>query len=232
MLKHLIIGMLCIAALYMFIPSLITRFIGLRVIRKGTLKKQVALTFDDGPHPYYTPKLLDILQQYQVKATFFVLGSQAEQYPELIRRIDQDGHQIGIHNYCHTSNWLMLPSTIRREHLDRSADIIESITGIRPCYYRPPWGLINLFDFLRYKEYRIALWSLMGGDWSSRYCQTQLKSKLLDGITDGSVVLLHDSGETMGADRHAPYYMLQALDEVLCQLQPKNLHFIRLDQMS
>lgn len=161
-----------------------------------------------------------------------MLGSRAEQYPDLIRRMDREGHQIGIHNYCHTSNWLMLPSTVRREHLDRSADIIESIVGIRPNHYRPPWGLINLFDFFRHKQYRIVLWSLKAGDWNIRACQTRMQAILLGGITDGSVVLLHDSGETAGADRHAPYFMLQALEEVLNQLQARNLQFVRLDEMS
>ncbi|MGM1048801.1 MAG: polysaccharide deacetylase family protein [Bacillota bacterium] len=232
MLIYLVGGILCITTFYMFIPSLITRITGIGVFRKGTVKKQVAFTFDDGPHPQYTPKLLDLLKLHQVKATFFVLGSKAEQYPELIRRIDREGHQIGIHNYCHTSNWLMLPSTIRRVHLDRSADIIESIVGTRPNYYRPPWGLINIFDFFRRKQYRIALWSVMGGDWRSRFCQTRLQSTLLGGITDGSVVLLHDSGDTVGADQHAPYFMLKALEEVLNQLQTRNLQFVRLDEMS
>ncbi|MEK4351899.1 polysaccharide deacetylase family protein [Paenibacillus sp. FSL R5-0475] len=231
-LTYLIGGILCTATLYMFIPSLITRVSGFGVFRKGTVKKQVAFTFDDGPHPKYTPILLDLLKLHQVKATFFVLGSRAEQYPDLIRRMDREGHQIGIHNYCHTSNWLMLPRTIRREHLDRSADIIESIVGTRPNHYRPPWGLINLFDFFRYKQYRIVLWSLKAGDWNTRVCQTRMQATLLSGITDGSVVLLHDSGETVGADRHAPYFMLQSLEEVLNQLQTRNLQFVRLDEMS
>ncbi|MNJ53979.1 Peptidoglycan-N-acetylmuramic acid deacetylase PdaC [compost metagenome] len=232
MFVYLIGGMVWIAIFYMFLPSLITRLLGLGVFRKGKVKNQVAFTFDDGPHPQYTPKLLDLLEQYQAKASFFVLGSQAEKYPELIRRMHREGHQIGIHNYSHTSNWMMLPGTIRREHLDRSANVIESIIGTRPSYYRPPWGLINLFDFFRYKQYRIALWSIMGGDWSRRVSRTRLKSTLLSRITDGSVVLLHDSGETAGAHPEAPYIMLQALEEVLSQLQTKNMEFVRLDEMA
>lgn len=232
MFNYLIGGILCISAFYMFIPSLISRMTGWGVFRKGKGKGEVAFTFDDGPHPEYTPKLLDLLKRHQVKATFFVLGSQAERYPELVRRIDREGHQIGIHNYCHTSNWLMLPKTIRSEHLDRSADIIEGIVGTRPDHYRPPWGLMNMFDYFRYKEYRIALWSITAGDWSSRVCQTRLQSKLLDQITGGSVVLLHDSGETVGADSQAPHFMLEALDEVLPQLKTRHLRFVRLDEMA
>lgn len=95
-----------------------------------------------------------------------------------------------------------------------------------------PVGLMNMFDYFRYKEYRIALWSITAGDWSSRVCQTRLQSKLLDQITGGSVVLLHDSGETVGADSQAPHFMLEALDEVLPQLKTRHLRFVRLDEMA
>lgn len=232
MLIYLAIGMVTIFFLYMLAPSLITRLTGYGVLRQGTTPQQVAFTFDDGPHPEYTPRLLDLLKLHQVKATFFVLGAQAEQYPELIRRMDREGHQIGIHNYVHTSNWLMLPGTIRHGHLERTADIVESIIGSRPNHYRPPWGLINVFDFLRLRQYRIVLWSIMGHDWSRERCQTSLRSTLLDRMKDGSIILLHDSGDTLGADGNAPHYMLQALEEVLLQLKTRNLRCVRLDEMA
>ncbi|MFB5760909.1 polysaccharide deacetylase family protein [Paenibacillus medicaginis] len=230
--KYLLIGLIGFISLYMLIPSFLPRIIRLGAFRKGTTKNQVAFTFDDGPHPQYTPELLDLLQEYQVKATFFVLGSQAELHPDLIRRIHGEGHQIGIHNYDHVSNWLMLPWTVRRDHMERTADIIESIIGKRPDHYRPPWGLMNAFDFFHPKSYRIVLWSLKAGDWRSRSCHKKLKATLLNGITDGSVILLHDSGDSPGADRHAPYFMLRALEEVLHQLQGRNLQFVRLDEMA
>ncbi|MGG1941661.1 polysaccharide deacetylase family protein [Paenibacillus polymyxa] len=230
--KYLLIGLIGFISLYMLIPSFLPRIIRFGAFRKGTTKNQVAFTFDDGPHPRYTPKLLDLLQDYQVKATFFVLGSQAELHPDLIRRMDREGHQIGIHNYNHISNWLMLPWTVRRDHMKRTADIIESIIGKRPDHYRPPWGLMNAFDFFHSKSYRIVLWSLKAGDWRSRSCHKKLKATLLNGITDGSVILLHDSGDSPGADRHAPYFMLRALEEVLHQLKGRNLQFVRLDEMA
>ncbi|MBM6994723.1 polysaccharide deacetylase family protein [Paenibacillus sp. DXFW5] len=228
---YLLMGLIGFMGLYMIIPSLLPRIMRIGVFRKGKTKNQVAFTFDDGPHPRYTPELLDLLQEYQVKATFFVLGSQAELYPDLIRRMHREGHQIGIHNYVHTSNWLMLPGTVRRDHIERTADIIESIIGKRPNHYRPPWGLMNLFDFF-HPSYRIVLWSLKAWDWRSKSCRKQLRATLLNGITDGSVILLHDSGDTPGADRHAPYFMLRALKEVLHQLQGRNLQFVRLDEMA
>lgn len=152
---------------YGMIPWMCTAVLGFGVFRMSPSCHEVAFTFDDGPDPRFIPKLLDLLKKYNVRATFFVLGSKAEKNPELIRRMNQEGHLIGLHNYVHRTNWFMTPWTIRRE-LDRSASIIEQITGVRPIYYRPPWGLLNLFDFLLQKEFRIVLWSLMVGDWRSK----------------------------------------------------------------
>ena len=132
--------------MYGMIPWIFTSVLGFGVFRKNPSSNKVAFTFDDGPESRFTPKLLDLLKKYNIRATFFVLGSKAEKNPGLIRRMNQEGHLIGLHNYMHLANWFMTPWTIRRE-LVRSASIIEQITGVRPIYYRPPWGLLNLFDF-------------------------------------------------------------------------------------
>lgn len=217
---------------YMLVPWILTRIFGIGVIRRGSAAKQAALTFDDGPDPKYTPKLLNLLNKYQIKATFFVLGRKAEQHPELIRRMYKEGHQIGIHNYTHSSNWLLTPWNVRHRQVRRTSDIIESITGVRPSYYRPPWGIINLFDFLLRKQYKIVLWSSMGRDWSSSVGKNKLKSILINQTKDGSIVLLHDSGETIGADRDAPAYMLPALEEAIIELKKRDMQFIRVDEMA
>ncbi|MNC55950.1 hypothetical protein D3C75_1055160 [compost metagenome] len=91
---------------------------------------------------------------------------------------------------------------------------------------------MNVFDFFHPKPYRIVLWSLKTGDWRSRSSRNKLKSTLLNRITDGSVILLHDSGDTLGADRDAPHFMLRALEETLPQLQRRNLQFVRIDEMA
>lgn len=229
--KRIFIGIFLITSLYMFLPWILTRLMGMGVFSKGKVKGQLALTFDDGPHPEHTPKLLDMLLKHSVKATFFVLGSKAEQYPELILRMHREGHQIGIHNYNHRSNWLLLPWNVRRRQVDKSADIIQGITGTRPTYYRPPWGVLNLTDLFLCRDYTIILWSLMTSDWRSSIGRTRLQSELTNGMTDGSVVLLHDSGDTFGADRDAPLYMLQALDGALAEHRHKDLRFVRIDEM-
>jgi peptidoglycan-N-acetylglucosamine deacetylase len=218
-------------AVYTLVPWIVTRLLGIGVFRKGAAPGKIALTFDDGPNPLYTPQLLDMLKRHHAQATFFVVGEKAEQYPDLIRRIHEEGHQIGLHNYRHKSNWLMTPWTVRSQ-LKRSAEAVEAITGERPVYYRPPWGIFNVCDLLLRKQYTFVLWSLMAGDWRSRVGRTQLKSTLLSRIEEGSVVLLHDCGETWGADRDAPGYMLLALEDVLQELDTRGISSIRIDELS
>ncbi|MCR8643355.1 polysaccharide deacetylase family protein [Paenibacillus sp. N1-5-1-14] len=220
--------------LYMLIPFVITRICGLVVIRRGKAARQVAFTFDDGPNPTYTPRLLDLLHVHGVKATFFVLGKEAEKYPDVIRRMHQEGHQIGIHNYTHTSNWIMTPGEIKRGQIDITADILERITGERPTFYRPPWGLLNLGDLFNYhlrSTYRIVLWSVIVGDWKRSTTAERLRSKLLGRIKPGAIVVLHDSGKTLGADADAPLQMIAGLDAVLMEVHQQGYSCVRVDEM-
>ncbi len=229
---NLAVVFMFVLALYTVLPWIMTRVFGIGVMREGKGSKEVAFTFDDGPDPVYTPLLLDLLRKRGIKGTFFILGAKAQEYPELILRMHREGHLIGIHNYNHMSNWLMLPWTVQRRQVERSADIVESITGVRPVYYRPPWGIINLFDYFLRKRYTIVLWSVMVQDWRSRIGTDRMKTVLLDRIRDGSIVLLHDSGDTFGADRDAPGYMLRALEEVIDELEERGYRYLRVDELT
>jgi peptidoglycan/xylan/chitin deacetylase (PgdA/CDA1 family) len=215
---------------YTVLPYLLTSLFDFGVFRKGSQSSCIALTFDDGPDRRYTPQLLDLLKKHQVKATFFVVGKKAADNPDLIQRMNQEGHLIGLHNYVHRSNWTMSPWRIKRE-LDQSADIVERITGTRPAYYRPPWGLLALFDFFLLKEYRIILWSLMTGDWRSKGGSAKVKNGILNKVKKGDVILLHDSGETWGANFDAPAYTIEALQDVLGELSRLGFSFVRIDKM-
>jgi peptidoglycan-N-acetylglucosamine deacetylase len=142
----------------------------------------------------------------------------------------KEGHLIGIHNYIHRSNWVMAPRTVRKE-LDHCAQIIEGITGVRPLYYRPPWGLLNIFDFLLKGNYKIVLWSLMVGDWRSSGGSQKVKNRLLANIKKGDIILLHDSGDTFGADSNAPLNTIKALKEVLSELVIHGYSCVRIDEL-
>lgn len=228
--QTLLLWLFYISSFYAFIPGMISRIFGYRVFRKGIGRNEFALTFDDGPDPHYTPLLLDLLKRYDAKATFFVVGAHAEQNPDIIKRMHDEGHLIGIHNYVHKTNWLMWPGTVKRQ-IKRTDDIIYGITGERSTYYRPPWGIVNLFDFSKRSQVQIVLWSAMFGDWKVKQGVERLTEKLLDKLNPGEVMLLHDCGTTPGADPKAPENMLIALERMLEEAQSRGLRSIRVDEM-
>lgn len=228
--QTLLLWLFYISSFYAFIPGMISRIFGYRVFRKGIGRTEFALTFDDGPDPRYTPLLLDLLKRYDAKATFFVVGSHAEQNPEIIKRMHDEGHLIGIHNYVHKTNWLMRPATVKQQ-IKRTSDIIFSITGERSTYYRPPWGIVNLFDFSKSRQVQVVLWSAMFGDWKEKLGAERLTEKLLAKLGPGEVMLLHDCGTTLGADPKAPEHMLVALERMLEEAKSRGLHSIRVDEM-
>lgn len=228
--QNILLVLFYITSFYAFIPGVITRFFGFRVFRRGKAEHHYALTFDDGPDPTYTPQLLDLLGQYGVKATFFVVGNHAEKHPELVKRINAEGHLIGIHNYNHNkSNWFMHPGTVRKQ-VKRTDHIIESITGSHSSYYRPPWGIMNLFD-IGHSHYKIVLWSSMFGDWRKKVGADELTKRMLKKLNPGEVMLLHDCGMTPGADPEAPGQMLIALERVLKEAEKRGLSSIRIDEL-
>ncbi|MET1174012.1 polysaccharide deacetylase family protein [Paenibacillus amylolyticus] len=229
-LHSILLWLLYLSSFYAFIPSLISRLFGFRVFRRGRSDTQFALTFDDGPDPHYTPRLLDLLRQHQAKATFFVVGEHAASHPELIQRIHEEGHLIGIHNYIHKTNWLMRPRTVR-DQIQRTGQIIHEVTGVKTCYYRPPWGIMNFFDFFSKKERKIVLWSSMFEDWRSRVGAQRLTERMLKELRGGEVMLLHDRGTTLGADARAPEQMLQALEVVLQEAERLGLQSVRVDTL-
>ncbi|MFP4978984.1 polysaccharide deacetylase family protein [Paenibacillus sp. CN-4] len=228
--QTLLLWLFYISTFYAFIPGIVSRLFGFRVFRKGSGKADFALTFDDGPDPKYTPRLLDLLNAYGAKATFFVVGAHAEKNPELIRRMHEEGHLIGIHNYEHKTNWLMRPAAVKRQ-IERTSDIIYRITGERPTYYRPPWGIVNLFDFSKSRQVKIVLWSAMFGDWREKLGADRLTEKMFTRLRPGEVMLLHDCGTTPGADPEAPEQMLMALGRALEEAERRGLRSIRVDEM-
>lgn len=215
---------------YAFLPGFISRTFGFRVFKRGRAREEIALTFDDGPDPVYTPRLLDLLREYGAKATFFVVGVHAERHPELLQRMAEEGHAIGIHNYVHKTNWLMRPGTVKKQ-IARTSGIIEKATGVKPVYYRPPWGIVNLFDFANLGYLQIILWSAMFGDWRKRVGAERLTERMLKKLRPGEVLLLHDCGKTFGADEDAPEQMLKALEVCLRRGREQGFRFVTIGEM-
>ena len=222
-----IIGLFVIG--YAFLPTLIIRRFSLKRVKGRGNSPSLYLTFDDGPDPTYTPQLLDLLKKHSIPCVFFVVGERAKTYPDLIKRMVQEGHSIGIHHYTHTSNWLLSPWMVKKQ-LTKTADTIETITGERPIYYRPPWGHFNLFTMQVSAPLKVVMWDLIPGDWKVSHKET-LRNNLKASVRDGSIIVLHDCGETPGADRHAPKIMLEALEEFILANQdhPNRFEFKKLD---
>lgn len=155
--------------------------------------KKIALTFDDGPHPYYTEQLLDGLQERGVKATFFVLGKHAEQYPELVERMSDEGHLVGNHTYSHIQ-LNQRNSEVFKEELVRTSRLIEELTGQEVQYVRPPYGTWNK-QFEEELNMFPVLWTIDPLDWSSKNVSV-IVDKVTGKAKDNSIILLHDEYKT------------------------------------
>ena len=159
----------------------------------------VSITFDDGPNPHATPRILDVLKQEGVQATFFVLGRHADRWPELVRRMADEGHQIGNHGYHHRKLHRRGPAYVR-DDLTRGIAAIERACGVRPAVFRAPHGFRNpwVTPIARSLGERTIGWSL--GVWdSARPGADEIVRRTLDGMRAGSILLLHD-GDGYDAD--------------------------------
>lgn len=152
-------------------------------------KKFVAITFDDGPNPYTTPQLVEMLAEKNVKATFFMVGINASAYPSTVKKVYEGGHDIGIHSYGHNNFYLMSDEEVI-EDLDNCAQLIDSIVGKKPYLVRPPYGNIKL-DNIQTSDYFFVNWNIDTLDWKQDDAAKIAQDALKD-IKSGSIVLLHD----------------------------------------
>ena len=168
----------------------------------STDKKIAALTFDDGPHPVLTDEILDILAQYGVKATFFVIGKNAQNYKKQLFRAYSEGHEIGNHTYSHltatdTNSKKLL------EELKETDKIISEITGQRPRLFRPPTGYCNAsaVQSAAALGYKVILWTVDTRDWAHTSAP-EIKKNVSEHIGNGSIILFHDyvSGKSSTAE--------------------------------
>jgi peptidoglycan-N-acetylglucosamine deacetylase len=197
-------------------------------IKKGpiihaTNLPHVLLTFDDGPNPIYTPALLDLLKQYNIKATFFLVAKRAEQYPELVQRIQQEGHTIGIHHYTHKHSFFLTPLLLKYE-LKKAKNRLEQLTNSSITLYRPTYGHLNAatIPIARSLNLSIMLWSNHFGDWKAKNGNEQMYEQFLRMDKPGAIYLLHDDGSNFGADHDAPSFMLKQLARYLDEKNMQN----------
>lgn len=184
----------------------------------------IYLTFDDGPDPNYTPRVLDELARVQMHATFFVIGAQAQHHPELVRRIAAEGHAIGNHSFSHRHPWTMSERAARAEVRDGAQAIAEA-SGELPRFFRPPHGRRRacMSDEARRLQESFVAWDLSAIDWGPLGRADRIQRRLST-IREGQIVLMHD-----GKNKHnRPDQTLQVLASVLGDLDRRGLRSTRL----
>lgn len=194
------------------------------LVRKGTIYREdvqdkvVALTFDDGPSPVWTPRILDVLKNSGVKATFFVLGVHVDRYPDVARRLVQEGHDIGNHTYDHHVLITYDPRRLENE-IRLTDEAIRRATGVQTHYFRPPkaWLTTGEKKLIKSLGYEIVLWSLNSKDWVTFDDKYMIKY-LMEHVRPGDIILFHDSGgafSTEGGDRDETVLAVMRLIERL-----------------
>ncbi len=162
-------------------------------------RRRVALTFDDGPEPTVTPRVLDVLAAQRAHATFFLVGERAARAPALVRAMAAAGHEVASHGWSHTSLWRCGP---RRtvEELTRAHETLGDLAGRAPCHFRPPWGMVNagMFPVLRRLGERCVFWTVQPEGLRPRGGTAQA-AHVLRHVGPGAIVDLHDADGVTGA---------------------------------
>jgi peptidoglycan/xylan/chitin deacetylase (PgdA/CDA1 family) len=159
--------------------------------RRGHL----ALTFDDGQDEASTPEFLDLLARRKVRATFFLLGEMVQRFPDLPRRMVDEGHELAVHSWDHRSHLLRPPGRGTMDQLERTADLVDRICRQRPTLFRPPYGVLTTGDLFAARQagLRPLLWTSWGRDWSAEATPETVLRTVMAGRLNGGTVLLHDS---------------------------------------
>ncbi|NHW33107.1 polysaccharide deacetylase family protein [Paenibacillus aceris] len=190
----------------------------------NTDEKVIALTFDDGPHPKYTDQVLELLKQYEAKATFFVVGNKIQLYPDVLERTAREGHEIANHTYSHA--YIGRKTNIKKE-LNTTEDLIVAKTGQRSQLFRPPGGFYNdrLVSVVKDEGYKMIMWSwqLDTKDWNTPGVN-RIVNSVLKNAKNGNIVLFHDYIE-------GPTQTIQALKIILPELKNRGYKLITVSEL-
>ncbi|MFB7156476.1 MULTISPECIES: polysaccharide deacetylase family protein [unclassified Lysinibacillus] len=190
----------------------------------NTKDKIIALTFDDGPHPKYTAAILDLLEKYDAKATFFIIGKNAEKYPDLVLRSYSEGHELANHTYSHPFKASVAEL---QAQLRKTKAIIYGITGFAPILFRPVGGYYNdqMINAAVKDGYKVVMWSWHQDtqDWKQPGVN-KIVQKVMNGSKPGDVILFHDGG----GDRTQT---IKALEEILPELKKQGYTFVTISEL-
>ena len=198
------------------------------ILRGPTDQKRIALTFDDGPDPRFTEDVLNVLNQYNVSGTFFLMGSRAIAYPEIVERINNEGHVIGNHTYFHPNlvKEADIP-TLERE-VTRTENTLNDIIDYRTSLFRPPYGFLynELVEKLAEMQYLIIGWSVDSLDWEEDPPEV-IASNVLDNVHPGAIILMHDGADWDGDRTNT----IAALRQIIPALQKQGYEFVTVPKL-
>ncbi|WP_010268302.1 N-acetylmuramoyl-L-alanine amidase [Paenibacillus senegalensis] len=188
--------------------------------------KKVALTFDDGPNPTVTPKVLDILKENDVQATFFILGQQVNANIDLLRRIIEEGHAIGNHSWSHPKFDSLSVEEAMNE-IEKTQSALENAIGYRPSLFRPPYGALDndMLDQLQQMNLMAVNWTVDTMDWSGNSA-AEIMELVREQIYPGGIILLHDSSRNNRFDN-----TLDALEILIPELKAEGYSFVTVPEM-
>lgn len=190
----------------------------------NTSEKVIALTFDDGPHKKYTPEILDLFDKYDAKATFFVVGENAEKNPEVVLRMYEEGHELAIHTYTHPLR-TNVPNLIKE--IKQTHETIYGITGFSPVLFRPVEGQYTdgMIEAVVKEGYTVVMWSWHQDtmDWKSPGVN-KIVNTVLKGVKEGNIVLFHDGG----GNREQT---VKALEKILPELKKQGYKFVTISEL-
>jgi peptidoglycan/xylan/chitin deacetylase (PgdA/CDA1 family) len=205
------------------------------IFRRGDRRRRwVALTFDDGPSESYSPQILDTLRRHGIKATFFIVGAQAEAHEDLVRRIWQEGHAIGNHTWSHPAHLAFEGVMDRRrvrEEIERGEAAIEAITGEKPKIFRPPQGFKNhlILETCREKGITLVGYTTRLPYHANGHPSSSLVEKVLRSCRPGSIVNFHDGWRT-GSEWESKE-MIGTLSQIIEGLKAKRYEFVTVQEM-
>ncbi|WMJ22845.1 polysaccharide deacetylase family protein [Paludicola sp. MB14-C6] len=217
---------ICTFLIYSIIPTYYFKLISNNVIRKTNQPNKIMLTFDDGPDERYTNQLLDVLAENDVQATFFVVAKNAFGNHAIIKRMQDEGHEIGLHSLEH-ENAMFFDRRYTKEDFKQSITIMNDL-NCDVTFYRPPWGHTNIFSYHYMKKYglKMILWDVMAQDWKDNATADIIADKLMKRTKPTSIICLHDAGENSGGAKDAPLNTIAALRIAIPQLKNKGYEFI------
>jgi len=207
------------------------------IVRKGTIyhinaiNKLVALTFDDGPSPVWTPKILDELKKAHIKATFFMLGEHVAKYPDIARRVVAEGHEVGNHTYDHHILFYYTLDNLLKE-INETQKVIKDKTGVKTKYFRPPkaWLTAEEKKEIEGMGYKIILWSLNSKDWVT-FDDKYIVKYILKNVRPGDIILFHDSGGVFTAEGGNREETVKTIPGLVEKLREKGFKFVTITEL-